>query len=84
MNLANKGITYYYTELKRAGLGHIADSSDPKLREKGIMELYFTGNEEIIRLDDKELFVSKGWGTAELATLIEILGYGDRVSSNMK
>ena len=84
MNMINTQITCYTTVLKKAGLGQIADRSNPLLRKKDIKELHFYSKEEIVRLGDKELLVSKGWGATELTTLIGILGYGDRVTSNIK
>jgi hypothetical protein len=77
-------IPYYTTVLKKAGLGQITERTNPQLKKRELLELHFSAKDEIVRLDGKELLVSKGWGTGELMTLIDILGYGDKVDSNMK
>jgi hypothetical protein len=84
MHTINSRITCYTTVLKKAGLGQVADLSDPKLEQSGIMDLHFSGKDEIIRLGDTQLLVSKGWGAPELSTLIDLLGFDDIVSSNVK
>jgi hypothetical protein len=84
MNMINSKITCYTTVLKKAGLNQISERSNPLLKKRSILELHFTSKDEIIQLGNNELLVSKGWGAGELMTLIEILGYDEKVSSNMK
>jgi len=47
------------------------------------LEWYFTDKDEIIHLGGKELIILKGWGAWENSALVEVLGYGDRVTSNV-
>jgi hypothetical protein len=83
INMINTPITCYTTALKKAGLGQIADRSNPAVKQKGILDLHFAAKDEVVRLGDRELLVSKGWGAAELLTLIGILGYNSQVASNI-
>jgi hypothetical protein len=81
MDMINTKITCYTTVLKNAKLNQISERSNPLLKKKELRDLHF---DETVRLGDRELLISKGWGAGELMTLIEILGYDDRVTSNMK
>ncbi|MDL2217912.1 KAP family NTPase [Christensenellaceae bacterium OttesenSCG-928-M15] len=81
--MVNTQVPCYYSHLKRAGLGQLALSSHPSLRKKELRSSYFSEKKEIIRLGDVEFLVIKGWGVEELLTLISLLGYGDRITSNI-
>jgi hypothetical protein len=82
--MVNTSIPCYTTVLKKAGLGQVSERANPLLKKRDYKELHFTNKDEIVRFGDKELLVSKGWGTSELTILIDLLGYGDRVESNTK
>ena len=82
--MINTRIPCYTTVLKKAGLGQVSERSNPLLKKRDLIELHFASKDEVVRFGDNELLVSKGWGAGELATLIELLGYDDRVNSNIK
>ena len=84
LGMINSRIPCYTTVLKKAGLGQVAERANPLLKKRDLMELHFSSKDEIVRICDQELLVSKGWGAVELATLIELLGYTDKVNSNIK
>ena len=83
MDMINSRIPAYWQDLKKAGLGQVSDRSNPAIGKKNIKDLHFAEKNEIVLLGEKELIVCRGWGACELTTLIGILGYGDRVSSNI-
>ena len=83
MDMINSRIPAYWQDLKKTGLGQISERSNPALGKKNIKDLHFAEKNEIVLLGDKELIVCRGWGAGELTTLIGILGYSDRVSSNI-
>jgi len=81
--LINTRITCYTTVLKKAGLGQVIERSNPLLGKKEFKELYFNSKDEIVLVDGKEIFVSKGWGAPELTSLIGLLEYKKYVDSNI-
>jgi hypothetical protein len=84
INTINNRIPCYTTILKKAGLGQVAERTNPLLKKRELISLHFANKDEIVRFNDAEVLVSKGWGAPELTALIGLLKYNDRVDSNIK
>ena len=84
MDMVNSNIVCYTTALKKVDLHQISDRTNPLLRNRELLNMHFAVKDELIRIDDRVLIVSKGWGASELTKLIELLEYDDLVISNVK
>ena len=84
MDMVNENISCYTTALKKADLHQVSDRTNPLLRNRELLSMHFSAKDELIRLSERVLIVSKGWGAPELTKLVELLEYDDRVTSNVK
>jgi hypothetical protein len=82
MNMINSIISCYFSDMARDGWVQVCDMMNPYLNDT-IRAWYFTGNDQIVWIDGRELIVVKGWGVLEIIALIWILGYSDMVTLSM-
>ena len=83
INMINSAIQSNSSMLRGLNIGQVTERSNPLLKRGDVMELHFSGKDEIIKMGGATMLVSKCWGSYELIKLIELFGYKGRVSSNI-